>query len=111
MATQASDSKYDQLAHGVLRGAGGAQNVASVTRCATRLRFHSRTRRRPTRRPSRRPRGVITVVEAGGQPGRSHAIVLHAHLLVRDSGVRAAGSRAARIAVSHQAAARLMPEG
>ena len=35
----ASPTKYDLLAAEVIRGVGGADNVASVTHCATRLRF------------------------------------------------------------------------
>ena len=67
MATQASDSKYEQVADGVLRGVGGAENVASVTHCATRLRFALKDDAKADKAAVEATRGVITVVESAGQ--------------------------------------------
>lgn len=63
----ATPSKYDTLAAEILRGVGGPSNVASVTHCATRLRFVLRDRDRADKTAVEAARGVITVVEAGGQ--------------------------------------------
>ena len=67
MATQASANKYEQLADDVLRAVGGAGNLASVTHCATRLRFALKDRDKADKDRVEATRGVITVVEAGGQ--------------------------------------------
>lgn len=63
----ATASKYQTIADDVLRGVGGAENVASVTHCATRLRFRLRDRDRADKAAVEATPGVITVVEAGGQ--------------------------------------------
>jgi PTS system beta-glucosides-specific IIC component len=63
----ATASKYQTIADDVLRGVGGAENVASVTHCATRLRFRLHDRERADKAAVEATRGVITVVEAGGQ--------------------------------------------
>jgi PTS system beta-glucosides-specific IIC component len=63
----ASASKYQTIADDVLRGVGGADNVASVTHCATRLRFQLKDRAKADKAAVEATRGVITVVEAGGQ--------------------------------------------
>lgn len=63
----ATASKYQTIADDVLRGVGGAENVASVTHCATRLRFRLHDRDRADRAAVEATPGVITVVEAGGQ--------------------------------------------
>lgn len=63
----ASASKYQTIADDVLRGVGGADNVASVTHCATRLRFRLKDRDLADRPAVEATPGVITVVEAGGQ--------------------------------------------
>ena len=67
MTTQAQANKYEQTADDVLRGVGGAANVASVTHCATRLRFALKDRAKADKAAVEGTRGVITVVEAGGQ--------------------------------------------
>jgi beta-glucoside PTS system EIICBA component len=59
--------KYEQLATDVLRGVGGESNVASVSHCATRLRFQLKDRDKADKAAVESTRGVITVVEAGGQ--------------------------------------------
>jgi len=63
----ATASKYTQIAEDVLRGVGGADNVASVTHCATRLRFTLKDRTKADRAAVEATAGVITVVESGGQ--------------------------------------------
>ncbi|HEY0187650.1 MAG TPA: beta-glucoside-specific PTS transporter subunit IIABC [Cellulomonas sp.] len=63
----ASASKYQTIAEGVLQGVGGPENVASVTHCATRLRFQLRDRDKADKAAVEGTAGVITVVEAGGQ--------------------------------------------
>jgi PTS system beta-glucosides-specific IIC component len=63
----ATATKYDQVAQDVLRGVGGEGNVASVTHCATRLRFQLKDREKADKAAVEGTKGVITVVEAGGQ--------------------------------------------
>ncbi|MCV2395738.1 beta-glucoside-specific PTS transporter subunit IIABC [Actinotalea sp. M2MS4P-6] len=63
----ATASKYEVLADAVLRGVGGESNVASVTHCATRLRFTLKDRDKADKAAVEATRGVITVVESGGQ--------------------------------------------
>ena len=63
----ATATKFDQLADDVLRGVGGEQNVESVTHCATRLRFQLKDRQKADKAAVENTKGVITVVEAGGQ--------------------------------------------
>jgi phosphotransferase system IIB component len=63
----ATATKYQQVADDVLRGVGGVENVRSVTHCATRLRFVLNDRAKADKAAVEGTRGVITVVEAGGQ--------------------------------------------
>jgi PTS system beta-glucosides-specific IIC component len=63
----ATATKYDALAQDILRGVGGEHNVASVTHCATRLRFQLKDRDKADKAAVEATKGVITVVEAGGQ--------------------------------------------
>ncbi|MGV1004503.1 MAG: beta-glucoside-specific PTS transporter subunit IIABC [Candidatus Nanopelagicales bacterium] len=63
----ATASKYDTLAENVLRGVGGESNVHSVTHCATRLRFVLKDPAKVDKGAVEATKGVITVVEAGGQ--------------------------------------------
>ena len=63
----ATASKYDTLADAILNGVGGESNVASVTHCATRLRFQLTDRAKADKAAVEAIPGVITVVEAGGQ--------------------------------------------
>jgi len=65
MAT--TPTKYEALADDVLRGVGGEDNIASVTHCATRLRFQLKDRTKADKAGIEATKGVITVVEAGGQ--------------------------------------------
>ncbi len=63
----AAITKHDQVADDVLRAVGGKSNVKSVTHCATRLRFVLNDREKADKAAVEATRGVITVVEAGGQ--------------------------------------------
>ncbi len=63
----ATATKYDTLALEILKGVGGEHNVASVTHCATRLRFQIKDREKVDKDAVENTKGVITVVEAGGQ--------------------------------------------
>ena len=63
----ATATKYDALAEEILRGVGGEHNVAAVTHCATRLRFQLKDRDKVDKAAVENTKGVITVVEAGGQ--------------------------------------------
>lgn len=63
----ATATKYEALAQEILRAVGGEHNVASVTHCATRLRFQLKDRDKADKAAVENTKGVITVVEAGGQ--------------------------------------------
>jgi PTS system beta-glucosides-specific IIC component len=63
----ATATKYEQLADDILRSVGGEHNVASVTHCATRLRFQLKDRDKADKEAVEATRGVITVVESAGQ--------------------------------------------
>ncbi|HEX6887185.1 MAG TPA: beta-glucoside-specific PTS transporter subunit IIABC [Candidatus Nanopelagicales bacterium] len=63
----ATATKYDTLAAEILQAVGGEHNVASVTHCATRLRFQLKDRDKADKAAVEATKGVITVVEAGGQ--------------------------------------------
>jgi PTS system beta-glucosides-specific IIC component len=58
---------YRTLAGDVLAKVGGEANVASLTHCATRLRFTLKDPAKADRQAVERIAGVITVMEAGGQ--------------------------------------------
>lgn len=60
-----ADSK--KLAQDVLTAIGGKDNVASVTHCITRLRFHLKDAGIPNTEMVKKIPGVLGVVEAGGQ--------------------------------------------
>ncbi|WP_369033394.1 beta-glucoside-specific PTS transporter subunit IIABC [Streptomyces adonidis] len=60
-------SKYASIAEDVLKGVGGKENVRSLTHCATRLRFVLVDPAKADKAAVESTRGVITVVEAGGQ--------------------------------------------
>ncbi|MHB9863692.1 beta-glucoside-specific PTS transporter subunit IIABC [Streptomyces sp. YIM S03343] len=60
-------SKYTTIAEDVLRGVGGKDNVRSLAHCATRLRFVLVDPSKADRAAVEATKGVITVVEAGGQ--------------------------------------------
>lgn len=67
MATTDTKNKYEQVADEVLRGVGGTDNVASVAHCATRLRFALKDHELADKAAVEAIRGVIAVVESGGQ--------------------------------------------
>lgn len=58
---------YRSLAVDVLDKVGGETNVASLTHCATRLRFTLKDVNKADKAAVERLAGVITVMEAGGQ--------------------------------------------
>lgn len=60
-------TKYQETADAVLEAVGGTSNVASVTHCATRLRFQLKDRNVADKAKVESTKGVITVVESGGQ--------------------------------------------
>ncbi|MEW1718351.1 beta-glucoside-specific PTS transporter subunit IIABC [Streptomyces sp. NPDC093109] len=65
--TTTSTSKYALIAEEVLKGVGGKENVRSLAHCATRLRFVLVDPAKADKAAVESTRGVITVVEAGGQ--------------------------------------------
>jgi len=58
---------YAQTAQDILKYIGGDNNVISVTHCATRLRFILKDNSAVEKEELKRVKGVITVIEAGGQ--------------------------------------------
>jgi PTS system beta-glucosides-specific IIC component len=58
---------YRSMAGDILAKVGGEANVASVTHCATRLRFKLKDTGKADKAAVERIPGVITVMEAGGQ--------------------------------------------
>ncbi|MEU9456607.1 beta-glucoside-specific PTS transporter subunit IIABC [Streptomyces sp. NPDC048277] len=96
MATQ---SKYETIAEDVLRGIGGKENVRSVAHCATRLRFVLDDRSKADKEAVESTRGVIAVVEAGGQfqvvigntVGNVYQAVVAQGVEERDGGTAAGG--------------------
>ncbi|WP_062526854.1 beta-glucoside-specific PTS transporter subunit IIABC [Demequina rhizosphaerae] len=63
----ATATKHEAIADAVLDAIGGAGNVKSVTHCATRLRFQLVDRDKADKAKVEATRGVITVMESGGQ--------------------------------------------
>lgn len=55
------------LAEGVVANVGGEANIASVTHCATRLRFRLKDESKASKAVVEKIPGVIAVVQAGGQ--------------------------------------------
>ena len=58
---------YNVIAGNILKNVGGAQNVADVTHCFTRLRFVLKNRELANKEIVEKLEGVIQVVEANGQ--------------------------------------------
>ncbi|RWR01711.1 PTS-system permease [[Pantoea] beijingensis] len=58
---------YAQSAVEIVELIGGNENVINVTHCATRLRFILKDTAKVNREQLNRVKGVITVIEAGGQ--------------------------------------------
>ncbi|MCC6497108.1 MAG: PTS glucose transporter subunit IIA [Propionibacteriaceae bacterium] len=58
---------YRSLAGDILEKVGGEENVASLTHCATRLRFKLKDAAKADKPAVEQLAGVITVMEAGGQ--------------------------------------------
>lgn len=58
---------YKELASQILQKVGGANNVAHVTHCATRLRFNLKDVSKANQNEVKKIKGVISVVYNGGQ--------------------------------------------
>ncbi|WP_084126626.1 beta-glucoside-specific PTS transporter subunit IIABC [Demequina sp. NBRC 110054] len=63
----AAPTKYDTIAHAVVEAIGGKDNIKSATHCATRLRLTLNDRDKADKATVESTKGVITVVESGGQ--------------------------------------------
>lgn len=59
--------KYDDLARSILENVGGAENVASVAHCITRVRFKLKDESRANTAKIETLKGVIQVIQANGQ--------------------------------------------
>lgn len=62
-----ANEKDTQMAAEILAAVGGAGNVATVTHCMTRLRFHLKDEALSSDEQLQKVTGVISVVHAGGQ--------------------------------------------
>ena len=58
---------YKALADGVIANVGGAENVASISHCVTRLRFKLKDNSRADKEALAKVPGVLKVLEASGQ--------------------------------------------
>lgn len=58
---------FKSLAQDILKEVGGESNVASVSHCATRLRFQLKDQSKANKAAVESLKGVITTVESGGQ--------------------------------------------
>lgn len=58
---------YETLAKGIITGVGGADNVASLFHCVTRLRFKLKNLAKANKESISKIKGVLTVVEGNGQ--------------------------------------------
>lgn len=58
---------YRQLAKDILKNVGGESNVASVTHCATRLRFNLKDDSKANQAVLKNTKGIMGVVVKGGQ--------------------------------------------
>ena len=58
---------FKQLAQGIVDNIGGKENIASITHCATRLRFRLKDESKANKEAVCKVKGVINVVEKGGQ--------------------------------------------
>ena len=63
---------FEPLSKAVLEGLGGADNVSSVTHCATRLRFKIKDASKVNESKIENTESVITLMKAGGQ----HQVVI-----------------------------------
>ena len=58
---------YAALAPRLLNNVGGEENIASMTHCATRMRFVLKDESKASTEAVKALDGVVTVVQAGGQ--------------------------------------------
>ena len=63
----ATKTNYAPLAEDVVAAFGGADNIASFTHCATRLRFKVKDASKADLKKAEKVDGVITALAAGGQ--------------------------------------------
>ena len=68
----ATKTNYAPLAEDVVAAFGGADNIASFTHCATRLRFKVKDASKADLKKAEKVDGVITALAAGGQ----HQVVI-----------------------------------
>lgn len=59
--------KDNTLAHQILMGVGGRDNIISLVHCATRLRFNLKDTSKANPEHLKQLKGIITVVNSGGQ--------------------------------------------
>jgi beta-glucoside PTS system EIICBA component len=77
---------YEQLATDIIKTAGGAENIASVVHCATRLRFKLNDNSKSDKDAAKALDGVIAAVESGGQ----YQVVIGNHVSQVFNAVKAA---------------------
>ena len=90
-------SKYDGLAHTIIRNVGGRANIVSLTHCLTRLRFRLKDETKAHTDVLKRTEGIVTVIRSGGQ----YMLVIGSHVPAVYDAVCAAG----RIAPASKAGA------
>ncbi|RRK10546.1 PTS beta-glucoside transporter subunit IIABC [Lactiplantibacillus garii] len=66
-ASAVGDGQYDQLAHDIIQGVGGAVNVNNLIHCITRLRFYLKDEAKAQTAKIENLDGVIDVTKAAGQ--------------------------------------------
>lgn len=80
-------SKYDDLARIIIQDVGGRANIASLTHCATRLRFRLWDESKAQTSALSGTAGVVTVIRSG----RQYMVVIGRHVTeVYDAVCRAA---------------------
>ena len=80
-------SKYDDLARIIIQDVGGRANIASLTHCATRLRFRLLDESKAQTSALSGTAGVVTVIRSG----RQYMVVIGRHVTeVYDAVCRAA---------------------
>ena len=69
-------SKYDDLARIIIQDVGGRANIASLTHCATRLRFRLLDESKAQTSALSGTAGVVTVIRSG----RQYMVVIGRHV-------------------------------
>ena len=70
-------SKYDDLARIIIQDVGGRANIASLTHCATRLRFRLWDESKAQTSALSGTAGVVTVIRSG----RQYMVVIGPHVV------------------------------